>query len=107
VAATQVLNGAKGGLGCFWALTGVVGFNRYLFSVAVCGPKGQDNLAQGLPWVNFPNRMGPEGPYRTAKIGRRPRPSAFPTPGAPSGLNTFLWATQGKPWAKLSWPFGP
>jgi hypothetical protein len=43
----------------------------YLLSVAVRGPKGQD-LAQGLsgvypglPWVNFPNRMGPEGaaPY--------------------------------------------
>ena len=26
---------------------------------------------------------------------------------APSGLNTFFRLTQGKPWAKLSWPFGP
>ena len=28
------------------------------------GPKGQDNLAQGLPWVNFPHRIGPEGAVR-------------------------------------------
>jgi hypothetical protein len=46
----------------------------YLFSEAVCGPKGQDNLAQGLPWVISPNRMGPEGAV-TVRRGLAPDPT--------------------------------
>jgi hypothetical protein len=44
-----------------------------LFSVAVCGPKGQDNLAQGLPWVNFPNRMGPHKALRRCALEKNTR----------------------------------
>jgi hypothetical protein len=79
----------------------------YLLSVAVCGPKGRGNLTLGLmsptEWVlKGPLPYGENcPPIKTVRI---------PTSGAPSGLNTLLWVTQGKPgkpWAKLSRPFGP
>jgi hypothetical protein len=79
----------------------------YLLSAAVCGPKGHDNLAQGLPWVKFPNRMGPEGAVPYGKDWPPIETVRISTPEAPSGLNTSFLVTQGKPWAKLSWPFGP
>jgi hypothetical protein len=53
------------------------GFHRHLFSVAVCGPKGQDNLAQGLPWVNFPNRIALKGPLPYGEDWPRSEPCAF------------------------------
>jgi hypothetical protein len=35
---------------------------KYVFSAShLCGPKGQDNLAQGLPWVSQKNVFSPEG----------------------------------------------
>jgi hypothetical protein len=64
----------------------VQGFNlvEYVLAQSSCGPKGQDNLAQGLPWVNFSNRMGPEGAF-TARIGPRSKPCAFPPLGPLQG----------------------
>jgi hypothetical protein len=35
----------------------------------VPGSKGQDNWSQGLPWVKFPNRIGPEGALRYGEDG--------------------------------------
>jgi hypothetical protein len=32
-------------------------------------PKGQESLAQGLPWFNFPLALALKGPSGTAKIG--------------------------------------
>jgi len=84
----------------------IVARHEHVFSVNPCGPKGHDNLAQGLPWVKFPTEKALNGPDGTARIFFRPQlgHSRFE---APSGLNTFFWLTQGKPWAKLPWPFGP
>jgi hypothetical protein len=73
----------------------------YVFGVAICGPKGQDILAQGLPWVKFPNQMGPEGAVRYGEDWLPIGTLRMPIPAAPSGLNTFFWLTQGKPWAKF------
>jgi hypothetical protein len=62
------------------------------------GPKGQGNLAQGLPglpWVNFPNRMGPEGSVQYGEdclivFRSHSGISASGTPSA-SALDTFFW----------------
>jgi hypothetical protein len=79
----------------------------HVLSVNSCGPKGQENLAQGLPWVKSPYRIGPERAVRNRKDWPLIGTVRIPTPAALSGLNTFFWLTQGKPWAKFSWPFGP
>jgi hypothetical protein len=87
----------------------IVAWHDYLFSVAVCGPKGQDNLAQGLPglpWVNSPTEWALKRPLPCGEDWPRLKPCAFPTPGAPSGLNTFLWVTLGKPWLSYLGPSG-
>jgi hypothetical protein len=68
----------------------------YVYSVDLCGPKGHDNLAQGLPWVKFPTELALKGPDGTARTVFRPQ-LWHSRPGAPSGLNTFFWLTQGKP----------
>jgi hypothetical protein len=50
------------------ALDSAPGFNRYLFCVAVRGPKSQDNLAQGKPWLNPGlSYFGPSGRRTGAK----------------------------------------
>jgi hypothetical protein len=76
--------------------------HEYLLSVAVCGPKGQDNLAQGLPWVTSPTEGALKGPLPQGEDWPPIQTMRISDPAAPSGLNTFLWVTQGKPWAKLS-----
>jgi hypothetical protein len=60
------------------------------------GPKGQESIAQGLPWVSQKNILSPEG-ARDLECARSPM-------GAPSGLIPVGKLTQGKPWAMLSWP---
>jgi len=42
------------------------------------GPKGQDNLAQGSPWVKFPNRIGLKGPLPYGEVGPEPNHAHFP-----------------------------
>jgi hypothetical protein len=51
--------------------------------------------------------VGPEGAVRDSMDWPAIGTVRIPNPAAPSGLNTFFWLTQGKPWAMLSWPFGP
>jgi len=59
-------------------------------------PKGQESLAQGLPWASRYKRFALKGlELRTPYLL------------APSGLIRVGGNTQGKPWAMLSWPFGP
>jgi len=61
----------------------------------------QKSIAQGLPWVIPPNRISPEGAtrYRTFAPDRVNVSSPF-------RAKRLFWLTQGKPWAKLSCPFG-
>jgi hypothetical protein len=66
------------------------------------GPKGHESLAQGLPWVSG---LSPEA-LKGHPLTRHPGASSR-NPGAPSGLVTLECVSQGKPWAKLSWPVGP
>jgi hypothetical protein len=70
------------------------------------GPKGQGNLAQGLPWVSQKNVFSPEGaPGRECyNSGRK---TVLAVPSGPFRAHSAGKVTQGKPWAKLSWPFGP
>jgi hypothetical protein len=70
-------------------------------------PKGQENLAQGLPWVSQNRGLALKGLEMRTRSGSKVQSRFSPYLVAPSGLNTFFWLTQGKPWAKLSWPFGP
>jgi hypothetical protein len=63
----------------------------------VFGPKGQESIAQGLPWVFG---LSPE-----ALKGRllAEHPGATPECRVPlQGFDTLERATQGKPWAMLS-----
>jgi hypothetical protein len=67
-------------------------------------PKGQESIAQGLPWVIPPTRISPEGAnrhgenwLRTFELDRVHSPSPF-------RANRLFRLTQGKPWAMLSWP---
>jgi hypothetical protein len=68
----------------------------------VPAPKGLKNLAQGLPWVFGLTPEALKGRPLTRRQGTYPE-----MPVAPSGLLTLGLVSQGKPWAKLSWPFGP
>jgi hypothetical protein len=77
-----------------------------VFSIVLRDPKGQESIAQGLPWVNFPSRIGPEGAVRYG-IDRLPiGPMRVPISEAPSVLRTFFWLTQGKPWLSYLGPSG-
>jgi hypothetical protein len=68
---------------------------------------GQKSMAQGLPWVSSPRGMSPEGAGRYGEN----RPRAFEPDrvhiSSPFRANRLFRLTQGKPWAKLSCPFGP
>jgi hypothetical protein len=67
------------------------------------GPKGQESIAQGLPWVSQKNVLALKGQdleMPTLSVGSGF--SSYRT--APSGLIPVGDQTQGKPWAKLSWP---
>ena len=80
-------------------------------------PKGQESLAQGLPWVSRNKRFAPKG------LGKRSVPALPPSevnearlteeakrgrfaylPGGPFRANSDFGTTQGKPWAMFSWP---
>jgi hypothetical protein len=64
--------------------------------------RGLKNLAQGLPWVFGLVPEALKGRPLTRRRGTYPE-----MPVAPSGLLTSGCVSQGKPWAKLSWPVGP
>ena len=66
------------------------------------GPKGLKNLGQDLPWVFCLMPKALKGRPLTRRRGTYPE-----MPVAPSGLLTLGCVSQGKPWAKLSWPVGP
>jgi len=69
------------------------------------GPKGQGNLAQGLPWVSQKNVFSPEGALRREchNCGQR---NVLAVPSGPLRASSLGNLTQGRPWAKLSCPFG-
>jgi len=52
-----------------WATAQSIALASYSYLAA---PKGQESLAQGLPWVNFPLALALKGPSGTAKIGPEP-----------------------------------
>src|ERR1700722_3515277 len=79
----------------------------YAFSASYAyDPKGQGNLAQGLPWVSPKNVFGTEGAPRREchSCGQK---KILAVPSGPFRAFSVGNLTQGKPWAKLSWPFGP
>jgi hypothetical protein len=67
---------------------------------------GQKSIAQGLPWVNSPGGMSFEGAGRHSEN----RLQAFEPDrvhiSSPFRADRLFRLTQGKPWAKLSCPFG-
>jgi hypothetical protein len=66
----------------------------------VFGPKGQESIAQGLPWVLG---LSPEA-LKGRPLMTHPG-VAFRNAGRPlQGFITLERVTQGKPWAMLSWP---
>jgi hypothetical protein len=67
-------------------------------------PKGQESLAQGLPWVSRNKRFALKGPQMRTQSGSKLRGRFSPYLAAPSGLIRVVEITQGKPWAMLSWP---
>jgi hypothetical protein len=67
------------------------------------GLKGQESIAQGLPWVSQKNVLALKGQdLQMCTLSGWERFSPYRT--APSGLLPVGDQTQGKPWAKLSWP---
>jgi hypothetical protein len=72
-----------------------------------CAPKGQESLAQGLPWVSQNKRFALKGLVMRTRSGSIRRSGFSPYLAALSGLIRVGKLTQGKPWAMLSWPFGP
>jgi hypothetical protein len=70
-------------------------------------PKGQESLAQGLSWVSRNKRFALKGLEMRTRSGAKVRSRFPPCLVAPSGLIRMGGITQGKPWAMLSWPFGP
>jgi hypothetical protein len=70
-------------------------------------PKGQESLAQDLPWVSQNKRFALKGLEMRKGSGSKVRSRFSPYLVAPSGLIRLGGITQGKPWAILSWPFGP
>jgi hypothetical protein len=67
---------------------------------------GQESIAQGLPWVIPSVEFALKGSPDTARIGSKPLNRLACEFLAPSGRNVNFPLTQGKPWAKLSCPFG-
>jgi hypothetical protein len=67
---------------------------------------GQESIAQGLPWVITPTRISSEG---TTRHGDKQLGTFEPDRvriSSPFGARRLYHLTQGKPWAKLSCPFG-
>jgi hypothetical protein len=67
-------------------------------------PKGQESLAQGLPWVSGNKRFALKGLRNARDLIERFGADSRPCLLTPSGLIRVGEITQGKPWAKLSWP---
>jgi hypothetical protein len=80
-------------------------------------PKGQESLAQGLPWVSRNKRLALNGPgkrnvpalltgevneTRLTEEAKRGRFAYLPV--GPFRANRWGGITQGKRWAMLSWP---
>jgi hypothetical protein len=66
--------------------------------------KGQESLAQGLPWVSRNKRFALKGLEERARSGSEFRSRFSPYLVAPSGQIRLGELTQGKPWAMFSWP---
>jgi hypothetical protein len=62
------------------------------------GPKGQESLAQVYPGDAF---------FKVALKGHSGRGRGSVVSGRPFRASRDKPKTQGKPWAKVSWPFGP
>jgi hypothetical protein len=74
----------------------------------VFGPKGQESLAQGLPWVIVPTRISPEGATRYGEHRLR----TFETDRvrqflAPSGRNVYIDLPRVNPGLSFLGHFGP
>jgi hypothetical protein len=67
---------------------------------------GQESIAQGLPWVIPPTRIGPEGATRSGENRVQTFEPDCVRVSSPFRAKRLFWLTQGKPWAKLSCPFG-
>jgi hypothetical protein len=72
----------------------------------VFGPKGHGRIAQGLPWVIAPIRISPEGATSFGKNRIRIVKPHCVGISSPFRAKRLYRLTQGKPWAKLSYPFG-
>ena len=77
-------------------------FGRF-YSVA---RSGQESIAQGLPWVKTPTRISPEGATRYGGNRLRTFELNRVRISSPFRAKRLFRLTQGKPWAKLSCPFG-
>jgi hypothetical protein len=67
-------------------------------------PKGQESIAQGLPWVSRNKRFALKGLGRCRRSGSKVWSRFSRCLVAPSGPIRVGGITQGKPWAMLSWP---
>jgi hypothetical protein len=67
---------------------------------------GQESIAQGLPWVIHPTQLALKGPPGAARIGSEPLNRVACSSSCPLRAKRLFRLTQGKPWAKLSCPFG-
>jgi hypothetical protein len=74
----------------------------FVFGAGPTARRSQDNLAQGLPWVSQKKVFALKGPEKTKcpPVGRQFSPYLT----APSRLIPGRGLTQGKPWAMLYWP---
>jgi hypothetical protein len=67
-------------------------------------PKGQESLAQGLPWVSGNKRLALKGLEMRTQSGSIDLEPILAVPGGPFRVNSGGEITQGKPWAMLFWP---
>jgi len=67
---------------------------------------GQENIAQGLPWVIAPTRICPEGATRYVENRLQTFEPDRRRISGPYRAKRISGLTQGKPWAKLSCPYG-
>jgi hypothetical protein len=99
-------------IGLFVAAMGLYdsaqGLPWYLFSEDSYGPRGQENLGQGLPRISQENVFSPEAegaPRRECHIhDRKAGLAAWYDPFRADPVGKLA---QNKPWAKSKSPFGP
>jgi hypothetical protein len=80
---------------------------RCLPSLPSLARSGQESIAQGLPWVTPLTRISPEGATRYGENRCRIFEPDRVLVSSPFRAKRLYRLTQGKPWAKLSWPVGP